>query len=104
MDLERIGLRTECTHSERILNASERCHSECRAVMHDEYLGKGKTSKKAKLTLFSDHKGSFLRRQPRAMTTGHSQKQKGTLNLRWIWPVLSALVCPLPLKLFKLHS
>jgi hypothetical protein len=23
MDLERIGLRTECTHSERILNASE---------------------------------------------------------------------------------
>ncbi len=33
--------------------------------------------RKEKITLFSDHNGSLLRRQPRAMTIGHSPKGKG---------------------------
>ena len=32
--------------------------------------------KKKKKTLFSDHNGSLLRRQPGAMTIGHSPKGK----------------------------
>jgi len=32
--------------------------------------------KKEKFTLFSDHNGSLLRRQPGAMTIGHSPKGK----------------------------
>jgi len=33
--------------------------------------------RKEKFTLFSDHNGSLLRRQPGAMTIGHSPKGKG---------------------------
>jgi len=32
--------------------------------------------RKEKFTLFSDHNGSLLRRQPGAMTIGHSPKGK----------------------------
>jgi len=35
-----------------------------------------KRKRKEKFTLFSDHNGSLLRRQPGAMTIGHSPKGK----------------------------
>ena len=50
---------------------------------------------KEKFTLFSEHNGSLPRRQPEAMTTGHSTKGKEKIkNLR---PILSGIACLLPL-------
>ena len=41
------------------------------------FVSLGKKKRKEKITLFSDSNGSLLRRQPRAMTIGHSPKGKG---------------------------
>ena len=45
-------------------------------VQSRKRMGHGKRGKREKFMLFSDHNGSLLRRQPRAMTTGHSPKEK----------------------------
>ena len=63
----------EAGEEDRYALLTQRC-SECDGLTH---IDRASGDRKEKFTLFSDHNGSLLRRQPGAMTIGHSPTGKG---------------------------